>query len=68
MDGIVVGEKAQLTGCILGRRSVIGRESVLRECEVQEGNVLGEGTEAKGEKFMIFEGLEGASDGGLEGV
>jgi translation initiation factor eIF-2B subunit gamma len=58
MDGVTVGERCQLTGCILGRRSQVGRESVLKDCEVQEGNVVGEEVDAKGEKFMVFEGLE----------
>ena len=69
MDGVVVGERCQLTGCILGRRAQIGRESVLKECEVQEGNVVAEETDAKGEKFMVFEGLDEDVDGSLnEGV
>ncbi|MCJ1305568.1 hypothetical protein MMC08_008382 [Hypocenomyce scalaris] len=58
MDGVVVGERCQLTGCILGRRSRVGSGSVLKECEVQEGFGVVEETEAKGEKFMVFEGLE----------
>ncbi|OJD21991.1 hypothetical protein ACJ73_06665 [Blastomyces percursus] len=58
MDGAVVDERCQLTGCIIGRRSKIGRESVLKECEVQDGNVVPEETEASGEKFMVFEGLD----------
>ena len=62
MDGVVVGERCQLTGCILGRRCQIGKESVLKECEVQEGNIVADETDAKGEKFMVFEGLE--EDGG----
>ena len=62
MDGAVVERKSVLQGCILGRRCVIGAQSELRECEVQEGFRVQEGTEGKGEKFMIFEGLE--NDGG----
>lgn len=58
MDGAVVGERCQLTGCIIGRRSKIGRESVLKDCEVQDGNVVPDETDAKNEKFMVFEGLE----------
>ncbi|KAI9829947.1 MAG: hypothetical protein M1819_005919 [Sarea resinae] len=61
MDGTVVGEKCKLDGCILGRRSRIGKESVLRDCEVQEGNVIPDETDAKNEKFMIFEGLDDES-------
>lgn len=58
MDGAVVGERCQLTGCIIGRRSKIGRESVLKDCEVQDGNVVPDETDAKNEKFMVFEGLD----------
>ena len=36
---------------------------MLKECEVQEGNVVADETEAKGEKFMVFEGLEDVDDG-----
>lgn len=66
MDGVVVGERCQLTGCILGRRSRVGQGCVLKECEVQEGYGVPEETDAKGEKFMVFEGLE--DDGGEEGL
>lgn len=62
MDGAVVGERCQLTGCIVGRRSKIGRESVLKDCEVQDGNVVPEDTDAKNEKFMIFEGFDEDGD------
>lgn len=58
MDGAVIGERCQLTGCIIGRRSKIGRESVLKDCEVQDGNVVPDETDAKNEKFMVFEGLD----------
>lgn len=63
MDGAVVGEGCQLTGCILGRRCQIGRKSTLKDCEVQEGNVVPEETEAKNEKFMVFEGLDDGEEG-----
>lgn len=71
MDGVTVGERAQLTGCVLGRRCVIGKEANLRDCEVQGGFGVEDGTEGKGEKFMVFEGLEDDVVGGedeLEGV
>lgn len=58
MDGAIVGSRAQLTGCIVGRRSKIGPESVLKDCEVQHGYVVPDGTDAKNEKFMTFEGLD----------
>jgi translation initiation factor eIF-2B subunit gamma len=63
MDGAVIGERCQLTGCIVGRRSQIGRESVLKDCEIQDGNVVPDETDAKNEKFMIFEGLDDGGDG-----
>lgn len=66
MDGAVVGERCQLTGCIVGRRSKIGRESVLKDCEVQDGNVVEDETDAKNEKFMIFEGLDDEGDEGMD--
>ncbi|GAD97679.1 eukaryotic translation initiation factor subunit eIF2B-gamma, putative [Paecilomyces variotii No. 5] len=58
MDGAVVGERCQLTGCVVGRRSKIGRESVLKDCEIQDGNIVPDETDAKNEKFMVFQGLE----------
>ncbi|KAI9367719.1 hypothetical protein BJX61DRAFT_279116 [Aspergillus egyptiacus] len=63
MDGAVVGERCQLTGCIIGRRSKVGRECVLKDCEVQDGNVVEDQTDAKNEKFMMFEGLDEDADG-----
>ncbi|KAJ0425860.1 hypothetical protein BJY00DRAFT_273877 [Aspergillus carlsbadensis] len=63
MDGAVIGERCQLTGCIVGRRSKIKRESVLKDCEVQDGMVVDEGTDAKNEKFMVFEGLDEDGEG-----
>ncbi|KAH8701834.1 eukaryotic translation initiation factor subunit eIF2B-gamma [Talaromyces proteolyticus] len=67
MDGAVVESRAQLTGCIIGRRARIGRESVLKDCEVQDANVVPEETDAKNEKFMVFEGLdEGEEDDDME--
>ncbi|KAJ5581551.1 hypothetical protein N7535_000171 [Penicillium sp. DV-2018c] len=62
MDGAVIGERCQLTGTIVGRRSKIGRESVLKDCEVQDGNVVPDDTDAKNEKFMVFEGLDDDDD------
>ncbi|MCJ1475550.1 hypothetical protein MMC13_004213 [Lambiella insularis] len=67
MEGVVVGERCQLTGCVVGRRAQVGREAVLKECEVQEANVVAEETEAKGEKFMVFEGLDEEGDEGVDG-
>ncbi|KAK3066052.1 hypothetical protein LTS18_002078, partial [Coniosporium uncinatum] len=51
-----------LSGCILGRRCRIEGgprqdedKTNLKECEVQEGNIVPWGTDSKGEKFMVFE-------------
>ncbi|CAG7961123.1 unnamed protein product [Penicillium nalgiovense] len=63
LDGVVIGERCVLTGCIVGSLSHIGNDSVLKDCEVQEGNVVPEQTEAKNEKFMpLFEDLEDDTD------
>lgn len=67
MDGAVVGPRCQLTGCIIGRRSKIGRECVLKDCEVQDGNAVPDETDAKNEKFMVFEGLD-TEDGDEESM
>lgn len=64
MDGAVIGERCQLTNTVVGRRSKIERECVLKDCEVQDGNVIPEETDAKNEKFMVFEGLE--EEGGMD--
>jgi translation initiation factor eIF-2B subunit gamma len=57
MDGVVVEARAHLTGCIIGRHARIGRESVLRDCEVQDANVVPEKTDGRDQKFMVFEGM-----------
>ncbi|KAF9894282.1 hypothetical protein FE257_007785 [Aspergillus nanangensis] len=66
MEGAVVESRAQLTGCVIGRRAKIGRESVLKDCEVQDANVVPEETDAKNEKFMIFEGLDDEGDDDMD--
>ncbi|RDH19295.1 eukaryotic translation initiation factor subunit eIF2B-gamma [Aspergillus niger ATCC 13496] len=66
MDGAVVESRAQLTGCLIGRRARIGRECVLKDCEVQDANVVPEETDAKNEKFMVFEGLDDEGDEGMD--
>jgi translation initiation factor eIF-2B subunit gamma len=58
MDDVTVGERCTLTGCIIGRKTKIGKDVDLRDCEVQDGNVVPDGTEARGEKFLNFEGME----------
>ncbi|KAJ5378497.1 eukaryotic translation initiation factor subunit eIF2B-gamma [Penicillium cosmopolitanum] len=59
----VVGEKAVVTGTIVGRHSKIGRDSVLKDCEVDNGFVVPDDTDAKAEKFMHFGGLDDEEDG-----
>ncbi|KAH8731671.1 eukaryotic translation initiation factor-like protein subunit eIF2B-gamma [Phaeosphaeriaceae sp. PMI808] len=61
MDNVDVGPNVQLTDCILGRRCKIeggaakdGDRTSLKNCEVQDGQVVEWGTDAKGEKFMRF--------------
>ena len=34
----------------------------MKDCEVQDGNVVPDETDAKNEKFMIFEGLDDEDD------
>lgn len=71
MEGVEVGPGAQLTDCILGRRCRIegsaGKDdkTVLKECEVQDGQVVEAGVEAKGEKFMRFELPSEDGEGGF---
>jgi len=62
MEGAEVGDNVQLTDCILGRRCKVEGgpfksedKTVLKDCEVQDGQVVEWGTESKGEKFMRFE-------------
>lgn len=66
MDGVVIGERCELTGCIIGRRAHVGSHSILVDCEVQGGNIVPDETDAKGEKFMVFEGLDATDDSGSE--
>ncbi|KAF2749282.1 hypothetical protein M011DRAFT_398446 [Sporormia fimetaria CBS 119925] len=68
MEGVEVGPNAQLTDCILGRRCKIeggaargDEKTVLKDCEIQDGQVVEWGTEAKNEKMMRFD--IGSDDG-----
>ena len=63
MEEVDIGERAVLTGCVVGRRARVGKGAVLTDCEVQGGFIVEEGTEAKNEKFMAFEGMD-EEDGG----
>lgn len=62
MEEVDVGERAILTRCVAGRRARVGKGAVLTDCEIQGGFVVEEGTEAKGEKFMAFEGMDEDED------
>ncbi|KAJ9616297.1 Translation initiation factor eIF-2B subunit gamma [Cladophialophora chaetospira] len=57
MDGATIGDKCVLTGTVVGKKSKIGGKCGLTNCEVQDGNVVAEGTEGKGEKYLVG-GLE----------
>ncbi|KAL6707495.1 Translation initiation factor eIF-2B subunit gamma [Coniothyrium glycines] len=70
MDGVEIGPNVQLTDCIVGRRCKIegggakdDDKTNLKDCEVQHGQVVEWGTEAKNEKFMRFDvGDDGDDD------
>ncbi|KAK4982956.1 Translation initiation factor eIF-2B subunit gamma [Elasticomyces elasticus] len=73
MDGVTVGENVQLSGCIVGRRARIDGggakdedKTKLTDCDVQGSFAVEWGTEAKNEKFMVFEGL--SDEGSFEDV
>ena len=55
MEGVVVDERAQLSGCVLGRRCKIEAGAALRDCNVQDGYVVSAGFEAKGEVLAGFD-------------
>lgn len=62
MDGVTIGEKCVLTNTVVGKKAKIGSKSTLQNCEVQDGNVVAEGTEGKGEKYLVG-GLEDEVEG-----
>ena len=64
----MIGEKCVLNGCVVGKKSSIGKGSNLTNCEVQDGNMVPEETEGKGEKYLVG-GLEDeiSGDDDLEG-
>lgn len=61
MDAAVIESGAVLNGCVLGRRCRVGKGCELKDCFVQEGYVVPEGTVSKGEVFAGF-----GAEGGLE--
>ncbi|CAL8574718.1 Translation initiation factor eIF-2B subunit gamma [Xanthoria parietina] len=59
MDDVEVGERCQLTGCVVGWRSKVGKGCKLGEgSEVAPGYAVEEGVEGAGELLGGFEGLE----------
>jgi len=62
MDGATIGDRCVLTGTVVGKKSKIGSKSSFTNCEVQDGNVVAEGTEGKGEKYLVG-GLEDEVEG-----
>lgn len=49
LDNVAIGECCVLSGCIVGGRSLVGRRSVLEDCQIQEGYTVPEETDAKNE-------------------
>ncbi|TAQ84106.1 hypothetical protein B7494_g7566 [Chlorociboria aeruginascens] len=58
----LVGKGCKLTGCILGRRSEIGEDSILQDCEVQENLLVEAKTEDKNNNLMSSEGMEATEE------
>ena len=63
MDGAMIGDKSVLNGTIVGKRAKIGKNCTLNNCEVQDGNMVEDGTDGKGEKYLIG-GLEDEMEDG----
>ncbi|EHY60391.1 Translation initiation factor eIF-2B subunit gamma [Exophiala dermatitidis] len=57
MDGVTIGDKCVLTNTVVGKKAKVGNKCTLVNCEVQDGNVVTDGTEGKGEKYLVG-GLE----------
>lgn len=57
MDGVTIGDKCVLTNTVVGKKAKVGNKCSLTGCEVQDGNVVADGTEGKGEKYLVG-GLE----------
>jgi translation initiation factor eIF-2B subunit gamma len=53
MAGVTIGEKCVLTNTVVGKKSKIENKCSLVNCEVQDGNVVPEETEGKGEKYQV---------------
>jgi len=62
MDGVTIGDKCVLTNTVVGKKVKVGSKCSLVGCEVQDGNVVVEGTEGKGEKYLVG-GLEDEIEG-----
>jgi translation initiation factor eIF-2B subunit gamma len=57
MDGATIGDKCVITGTVVGKKVRVGKSTTLVNCEVQDANMLGDGVEGKGEKYLVG-GLE----------
>lgn len=71
MDGAQIGEKSVISGCVVGKKAVVGKGVTLKDCEVADGKDIAAGTEAKNEKFLVG-GLDedfggGSEDGAMKG-
>ncbi|KAF8477329.1 hypothetical protein BDZ91DRAFT_787895 [Kalaharituber pfeilii] len=64
LEGCVIEDNVKMDGCIVGKNARIGQGSVLKECEVGHGYIVEEGTEAKGERLVVLEGIEGGDGSG----
>ncbi|EXJ91108.1 hypothetical protein A1O1_04215 [Capronia coronata CBS 617.96] len=62
MDGVTIGDKCVLTNTVVGKKAKVGNKCSLVGCEVQDGNVVADGTEGKGEKYLVG-GLEDEMEG-----
>lgn len=64
LEGCVVEEDVKMDGCVLGRGSRVGKGSVLKECEIGHGYEVDDETEAKGERLVVLEGIDGGDGSG----
>lgn len=53
MDGTTIGEGVELNGTVIGKKAKLGDKVKLTTCQVQDGNMLAEGTEGKNETYLL---------------
>ena len=53
MDGATVGDGVELNGTVIGKKCKIGHKAKLTTCEVQDGNIIADEIEGRGEKFLV---------------